>query len=142
MKKEYGKLFCGGVRKSDIAQRLCPDLIVSKRFTERAHYLKTMSEADLCIGTLGLHDSTGWKTAEYVAASKAIVNEHLVYDAPGGFVEGKNYLGFSGIGDACEAVATLISDTIRMLEMKKTNRIYYENYLKPDTLAFNAIKNL
>lgn len=142
MKKEYGKLFYGGVRQSDTAKKLCPDLIVSKRLTERAHYIKILSDADVCIGTLGLHGSTGWKTAEYVAAGKAIVNEHLIYEVPGGFKAGENYLGFSSVDDACEAVEALICDPMRLLEMKKANQRYYENYLKPECLILNTIKNL
>lgn len=41
-----------------------------------------VKESDICITTTGLHRSIGWKFAEYIAASKAIVTEKLNY-SPG-----------------------------------------------------------
>lgn len=52
-----------------------------------------MRRSDICIGSTGLWDSIGWKTGEYVAAARAVVNERFVYEVPGGFREGVNYLG-------------------------------------------------
>lgn len=34
-----------------------------------------MHDTDICIGSMGLHKSIGWKTGEHIAASKAIINE-------------------------------------------------------------------
>ena len=96
----------------------------------------------MCIGTLGPHGSTGWKTAEYVAAGKAIVNEHLIYEVSGGLKVGENYLVFSSADGAREAVEALICDPMRLLEMKRANQWYYESYLKPECLILNTIKNL
>lgn len=94
LKKEYGKYFVGGVQKSAYAMQYAKDILLPRTMTERGRYLKTLHQSDICIGTMGLHKSIGWKTAEYVAASKGIVNETLHYEVPGNFLEGKNYLAF------------------------------------------------
>ena len=82
----------GGVQKSAYAMQHAKDILLLRTMTERGRYLKTLHQSDICIGTMGLHKSSGWKTAEYVAASKGIVNETLHYEVPGNFLEGKNYL--------------------------------------------------
>ena len=65
----------GGVQKSAYAMQHAKDILLLRTMTERGRYLKTLHQSDICIGTMGLHKSSGWKTAEYVAASKGIVNE-------------------------------------------------------------------
>jgi hypothetical protein len=50
---------------------------------------------------MGLYESNGWKLGEYVAGSKAIVSEHLHYDAPGNFSPEQNYLEFNSADEMC-----------------------------------------
>ena len=70
-----------------LARALCPELIVAEKYTDRARYLCLMRRSDICIGSTGLWDLIGWKTGEYVAAARAIVNERFVYEVPGDFRE-------------------------------------------------------
>jgi len=142
LKKQYKDNFLGGIRASDLAMKYAPDLIVSKRVTERSNYLKLLRDADICIGTLGLHQSTGWKTAEYVAASKAIINEKMVYEVPGSFDEGANYLPFSNEEECCECVEKLMSDPVLIYEMKRNNQDYYNRYLMPSVMIKNTLDQL
>ena len=100
LKKEFGDRFIGGLYDSELARSLAPDIILSKRQTERGRYLRLVQDSDICIGSTGLHDSIAWKTAEYVAMGKAIVCEELQYEVPGNFLSEKNYIPFSGI-DEC-----------------------------------------
>lgn len=139
LKKKYRDKFIGGIRLSELAKELAPDLVVSKQFTERANYLKLLREADVCIGTLGLHQSTGWKTAEYVASSKAIVNEELFYEVPGSFSNGINYLSFSDEQECCNHVERLLADPEYLFNMKVENNKYYKNWLRPDVLIQNTL---
>lgn len=71
------------------ARRLCPELIVPDKLTGKRAYLHRMQHTEICVASTGLHGSTGWKLAEYVAAGRAIVTEPLRYTLPGGFEEGK-----------------------------------------------------
>lgn len=134
LKKEFGGRFMGGIRDSELARRLAPDIIVSKRQTERGRYLRMVQDSDICIGSTGLHDSIGWKTAEYVVMGKAIVCEELKYEVPGGFSPEKNYIPFSDAEGCVNAVERLVNDPEYMYQMKLNNMMYYYQYLMPDRM--------
>lgn len=61
-----------------------------------------MYSSDICIGSMGLDESIGWKTAEYVAAGKAIIHEKMSYQIPYGFNKDTNYLEFSSADECIE----------------------------------------
>ena len=139
LKEQYGDLFVGGVHLSKLVLQYAPDLVLPKVLTTRKHYLMVMKDADICIGTLGLHQSTGWKTAEYVAACKGIVNERLAYSTLGPFVENINYFSFIDAEECCLQVEKLFSDPDKLYAMKKANYDYYSKYLRPDLLVLNTL---
>lgn len=134
LKKKLGDRFIGGIRDSELARKFSPDLIVSKRQTERGRYLRMVQDSDICIGSTGLHDSIGWKTAEYVVMGKAIVCEELKYEVPGGFSPEKNYIPFSDAEGCVNAVERLVNDPEYMYQMKLNNVMYYYQYLMPDRM--------
>lgn len=129
----------GGVFRSPAAQELCPDLIVDGTYTNRNRYLPLMQASDICIGTMGLHESIGWKNAEYIAAARAVVSEKFHYRVPGDFAEGKNYLPFSRKEDCIKQVRYLMENPAAVYEMKQANEAYYQSYLRPDRLVWNAL---
>lgn len=94
-----------------------------------------MKKTDICIGTVGLHDSIGWKTAEYVALGKAIVCEPFRYSVPGEFLVEKNYLEFSTSDECVEAIQKIIENPNLVYQMKLNNLLYYYRYLKPDMMV-------
>lgn len=98
-----------------------------------------MKKADICIGTMGLDESIGWKTAEYISASRGIVHEKFHYDIPGNFEKGINYMEFSSVSECLGMVQKLIDNPDLLYEMKKANQIYYETYLRPDKQLLNAL---
>lgn len=140
LQSKYRDQFVGGLQDTKIAREMASDLIVNRWRTNRAVYLKLMKESDICIGTIGLDESIGWKTGEYVAASKAIVNETFHYEVPGNFAVGKNYLNFDDFNECVEAVQYLIDNPSVIYEMKMHNREYYLNYLKPDVLILRTLE--
>lgn len=135
----FGKSFIGGLQESKIAKNMAPQLIVNRFATERGRYLKTLKSCDICIGTKGLHNSTGWKTAEYIAAGKAIINEPMYYSVPGNFEEGKNYLSFTSTNECIKHIDWLINNPEELYHMKVNNMNYYYQYLKPDILVKNSL---
>ncbi len=139
LKARYGDAFVGGINDLPIARELAPELIVPAKLTERKKYLKLLHSCDICIGTMGLHESIGWKTAEYVAAAKAIVNEQLHYSVTGDFAEGKNYLSFATAQECIDAVQQLAENPEKLYAMKLANETYYQNYLKPEVLVKNSL---
>lgn len=129
-----------GVSSTPLAQRLCPDLILPRRDTVRNHYLDIMKAADICIGSMGLHESVGWKTGEYIAGAKAIVNETLHYEMTGDFAAGTHYLPFTDAASCLACVDSLMNDPQRVFEMKQHCRAYYERFLRPDRQVLVAIE--
>ena len=138
-----GKIhFVGGLPDTDLAQNMAPDLIMPASLTDRRNYLKCLRESDICIGTMGLFESIGWKTGEYVAAAKAIVNERLHYSVPGDFRNGIHYLEFESAQQCVDAVQLLVEDTEKRTEMKKANQEYYQKYLRPDVMIENSLRKV
>lgn len=140
-KKEFGKLFNGGITPSNYSNTKYKELVVdNKKVTNRDHYLKLMKESDICIATTGLHDSIGWKFGEYVAASRAIVSEKLYYQLPGNFEKNKNYFEFNNVDECINNIYILLQDENRRYEMMKNNYNYYLNYVRADKLIFNTLE--
>lgn len=140
LRETYGDLYFGGLRDSKLARELAPELIQPEKYTERRKYLNLVHSCDICIGTIGLHESIGWKTAEYVAAAKAIVNERFRYEVTGNFAEGKNYLAFTTAAECIEAVRQLVENPEERYAMQLENARYYREYLKPEVLVQRTLE--
>lgn len=142
LKNIYPRNFVGGIQSSELAENICSDLIMPRRYTKRSNYLNLMKSSDICIGSMGLHESISWKTAEYIAASRAIVNEQFHYEVVGPFNEGVNYLSFNSVDQCIQHVSFLMEHPDVVFSMKKENERYYKEYLRPDKLVSNVIKSV
>lgn len=114
--------FTGGVSDNTCARRQCPELIVPDMLTGKRAYLHRMQHTEICVASTGLHGSTGWKLAEYVAAGRAIVTEPLRYTLPGGFEEGKNYKTYTSPAQCEEQLRQLLADPAAILAWRSTMR--------------------
>ncbi len=139
LRKELGNQFIGGFSNRDHAVKNFADCIVDESITERTHYMQLVKQADICISTMGLWKSNGWKLGEYVAASKAIVSETLRYEVTGDFKAGHNYLEFTSADQCVEQTVKLMNDKDLMHQMKVRNHVYYNNSLRPDKLILNTL---
>lgn len=142
LRREFGKQFVGGLASSEFTVRNFPDCVVDSQFTRKDRYIRKLRQADICIATSGLDGSIGWKFAEYVANSKAIVSEPLNYEVPGNLTEGKNYLSFVTTHEGVDAVSALFDDQSRRYQMMSANHVYYNSYLRPDVLVWNTLRHL
>jgi hypothetical protein len=144
LKQLYPDNFIGGIERSDFAEKNCKELVVSKEMTNRPNYIETMKRCDICIGTMGLHESIGWKTSEYIAAARAIVNEKFHYEVPYSFEPYKNYLPFVSIEECVSAVSMLMENPEKVYLQKTENERYYKTFLRPDRQiihSINIVKN-
>ena len=139
LKQEFPDAFTGGIQDSAYAATQCPDIILPRSLTRKRVYIRAMQNADICIGSTGLHRSIGWKTGEYVASSRAIIAERLQYVVPGGFEEGKNYIPFDNAQECIDAVHRLSNDPEAVYQMKLANELYYSQYLRPEQQIINAM---
>lgn len=139
LRSNFGDSFCGGLEDSAVARKIAPDLIVPYRMTKKENYLKLLHSCDIGIGSMGLHESIGWKTAEYIASSMAIVNEVFHYSVPGDFKKGINYLPFTSSSECIKSVRYLIENPGVLYHMRENNQKYYNCYLSPENLVWNAL---
>jgi len=138
-RKEFGELFTGGLQKNEFTVQNAKELIAPSNLTNRINFIKTTKEHNICITTTGLHSSTGWKFGEYMAASRAIISEPLLYDAPGDFSCDKNYYEFNSEDELIEKIYKLLNNRDKMNEMMHNNFNYYNNYLKSENLILNTL---
>ena len=139
LRQEFGSRFVGGLVPSAYSVKHYPEDILPSDMSKKANFLQLVKQAGICVTTMGLHQSNGWKLGEYVAASKAIVSERLRYVVPGDFSHGRNYLEFDDPQECVGRVAQLISDTPTREEMQVSNYHYYHHHLRPDRLVLNTL---
>jgi hypothetical protein len=139
LKDALGPRFTGGFSHSRFTLENYPDLVVPPGSTSQQNYLRTLKSFPICVASTGLHGSTGWKLAEYVAFSRAILSERLVYEIPGRFAPGKNYIEFTSPEECLNGAIRLIEDTALRGQLMQSNAAYYRDYLRPDALVRNAL---
>lgn len=140
VRKEFRNNFFGGIMLSDYAIKYCPDIVIhDRKITKRNNYINIVKQSSICIATMGLHRSTGWKFAEYISASKAIVTEEQYYEATGDLKEGDNFLTFNSPVDCINQINELVNDENYRYKMMINNFEYYNKFVKPDQLILNTI---
>ncbi|WP_300351641.1 hypothetical protein [Clostridium sp.] len=140
-KKKYGNKFLGGAYKDEYSLENYKDCVIfDSSITEREKYLDILKGYDICIATKGLHNSIGWKFAEYVAMGKIIISEPLDYEVPGNFDKNKNYLEFNNVEELIEKIDLIKKDSKLATKLKENNEKYYRDYLRPDKLIINTFK--
>jgi len=138
---EFGERFYGGFAADDFSRREYGDcLLPGSRDGEQYALVQRVRQADVCVATHGLHGCIGWKMAEYVAASRAIVSEPLLHVLPGGFAAGINYLEFCSVNNFVEAIGTLFTDADLRLQMMQANNAYYRQWVRPDAQVLQTLR--
>jgi len=140
LREHFGDKVIAGISRSDFSEKVCPDLIVSDDFTERNNYLRMIKENYICITSEGLHNSIGWKFAEYVAAGKAIITEPLFYEVPFSFTENQNYLVYNDVDSLINKCEYLLNNVSAIHQMESNNRNYYSEHVRPDMLVLDTLK--
>ncbi|MDR2647620.1 MAG: hypothetical protein LBB67_05825 [Oscillospiraceae bacterium] len=139
LRKEYGAAAIAGFSRNRFALAMYPDLVFPQNQTKRRTYLQSMKRARVCLTTVGLAQSTGWKCGEYVAAAKAIVSERVLDVLPGDFAAERHYLPFANPEEAMRQTALLWDDPAKRAEMQACNAAYYQAYLHPAKMIARAL---
>lgn len=141
LRKEFGGNFFGGLAHEDYAVKNFKDcLLPDNDLSNKRKYLEVLKGFPICVTTVGLNGSNGWKLGEYVAFSKAIVSERLQFDITGDFAEDKNYLEFSAPEECVECAVDLFENKDKRELMMQANHTYYLNCLRPDKLIYNTLQ--
>jgi hypothetical protein len=139
LRQEFGSHFMGGLAHDEYTSRYFADcLLQDNRLSEIGNYVRLLRNYPIGVATNGLTNSIGWKFAEYVAFSRAVVSEKLCFEAPG-LEAGKHYLEFTTADECVEAASRLMGDKQLLTEMMINNQKYYQTFLRPDLLVWNAI---
>lgn len=140
LRLEFGDRFTGGIYRTDFAAAYAPEAAVpDNRVLHKAVYLRNLRASDIGIADYGLEMSVGFKLAEYVAMSKAIVTTPINTVLPGAFEEGRNYLAYKNVEQCLTQCETLLCDPQRLLTMQYQNAAYYRDFLRPDRLVWNCL---
>lgn len=141
LRHAFGDRVTCGFRPSAFAQREFADLAVPQpRATCKRGYLDQVRAHAICVATTGLQHSVGWKLAEYVSMSRAIVSQQLHMRLPGHFDAGVHYLPFETPQQCVEQVARLLDDAALRAAMMQANARYHGEHLKPAALVAAAIE--
>ncbi|MBW4049349.1 MAG: hypothetical protein HIU89_15935 [Proteobacteria bacterium] len=131
LRDAFGESFFGGFAPSAFASMAYPDLVLNNKSYKKRNYIDTLRSSTIGVTTAGLHGSIGWKMAEYVAFSRAIVSEKFDAAIPGNFSETSNYLSFQNADECVNQVRKLVNDDELRRRMMRNNRDYYLKYLCP-----------
>ncbi len=143
LRKEFGKRFFGGLLIDDYSQKHFPDVLLpDNSLAKQTNYLNLLKTYPICIATKGLCNSNGWKIAEYVALSKSIVTEKILFEVTGNFKKDKHYLEFETPDQCVEQCVKLFEDKSLREQMMKNNWDYYQNYQRPDKIIWNTIQTV
>lgn len=138
LRHEFGARCLAGFSGTDHARRLYRRAVLEPDCSAQRAYIQRMKRTPICIATMGLHGSNGWKLAEYVAANRAIVSETLHYQAPH-FEAGTNYLPFVTVAECLEQVGKLMDSNWECQKLSMANLAYYRHHLRPDRLVSDAL---
>lgn len=143
LRKEFGGRFYGGLEHNDYARTHFADCLLpdASRSNKRT-YLQTLKQFPICVTTVGLNGSNGWKLGEYVALSKAIVTEPLKFSVPGNFKAETNYLEFTNSDELVNSTVKLFENKSLRRELMMNNYRYYFTYLRPDKLILNTLNTV
>jgi hypothetical protein len=139
LRAHFGARFVGGLRHSEHARRAYPDCLYPGDPGLYGHVALTR-DCLVAVNTAGLHDSTSWKMAEYMAASRCIVSERPFYDSASPLVEGKHYLPFSTPDECVAACQRLLDEPDAARAMRVENFAYYAAHVRPDQVVRNCLR--
>ena len=138
LKREFGHRFIGGFIPNPVANELCPDLLTNYRTTRKA-YFELVRKCKIALFTKGIRYSIGWRLPEFLATSRCLVIEPLVYELPNPLEEDMHVLSFSNAESAVSACDRLLTDATFAQNMRAENFRYYENYVRPSALVKNTL---
>ena len=140
LKNEFQDEFVGGLSPTDYAIEHFSDIVfTNKEVTQKRNYIASLKQFSVCIATTGLSNSIGWKFGEYIALSKAVVSEKLMFETSGKLTKGVNYLEFTTVEECIAQVHKLRSNKEIIEKMMQDNHNYYLNHLAPQQLLLNTL---
>ncbi len=134
LRQSFGNQFIGGLMPDDFARKHYPGLI-TRHGSSRKEYLELVRRCQVVVFTRGIRQSIGWRFPEYLAASRCIVTEPLLYHLPTPLLDGVNFLSFKSPEQCIISCRKLLNDPDLAQNMRAANFSYYEDNVKPAALV-------
>ena len=131
-----------GIYPDYYAKEVAKDVLLDVKQTKKRNYLSELKRSDICIADDGLKDTPGWKIGEYAMLNKAIISTPIKTVVEN-FNSGENYSSLINRNDY-KSIPDVINDLIKTkkyLDLKENNKIWSNQYLKPDAYISNIINN-
>lgn len=138
LKREFGQLFIGGLVNNQTARSQYPGLVAES--TTKTAYLRALKRCAIAVTTTGLHQSTGFKLAEYLAASRCIVTEPLLNALPEPLQNGRHIIEFESPDECVEACASIMDDVAFVGDMREANFEYYIRNARPASAVSRCLR--
>lgn len=139
LRAAFGDRFHGGLVPTSYAASMYPDALTP--FSSRRRQYVAMSAKNLIgVYTRGLHRSTAFKLAEYLAASQCIVSEVPRNELPVPLQPGVHFLPFDTPGQCVDACRRLLADSSLAAHMRAENYDYYWREVEPAAHMLNVIE--
>lgn len=139
----FGDKFMGGILKDSFSAKRAADVLADdNKYLHKKIYLQNLRTCSIGIADPGLEDSVGFKFAEYVAMSKAIVSTPINTVLPGDFKAGSNYLQYTDIRGCLDICDHLLTSKNDINNLEENNFTYYHRYLRPDLLVYNCLSQI
>ncbi len=140
LRERFGDRFTGGFSMDSFSMREYPDIVErNATLTSRPAFIESVKQHTVCIATRGLHDSVGWKFAEYLAMARAVITEKVVCEFPFPISKGTHFLEFEDALSCIEQVELLVHQCERAAAMMRENEALYHRYLRPECLVRHAL---
>lgn len=141
LREAFGQRFRGGLVPTTLAISKYP-MEVSPYSSRRSLYTAMSKKNLIAIYTRGLHGSTAFKLAEYLAASQCIVAEPLREVLPQPLVSGKHFLPFQNVDECIESCQRIFANSKLASSMRQANYQYYKSQVEPSSHVENLLNAL
>ncbi len=140
LRHAFGDRFVGGLIPTPLARRRYPELVTNVQ-TDTAAYSALSKRCLIGIYTRGLHYSTAWKMAEYMASSLCIVAEPVRDTLPDPLVAGTHYLPFQSADECVQACARVLGNPTLQLHLRRAAFDYYLTRAHPASAMLACLRD-
>jgi hypothetical protein len=139
LRRGLGQRFMGGIVADAFSRASCPAEVLVDANVNMRRYARLLGRGGIAVYVRGLHHSTAFKMAEYLAAGVCIVSEPIKHELPVPLVEGVNYRLFRTPEECLAQCLWLISHPHEAAQMRAANRAYYSRWVAPRACAANML---
>ena len=138
LRRQFGSRFVGGIVRTPFAEEHYRDCLTPFP-SDQWSYSQLLRTSSIAVSTAGIHGSTSWKVAEYLAAGLCIVTTPFAYQLPTPLVAEEHFLPFSTEDECVAACDRLLSSRDVRRPIEAANLAYFESHVLAERLTARCI---